>query len=115
MAATFGITVFGAASIAGIAVLVVAPIAGFGLRIAIRGFIRSHPHLRRPIDPAEDRKKAKPWIVSQVISALIVVPLMFTSHGKVNVVFATGVILWLALTCALRLVGFLASRVRRSP
>jgi len=97
----------------GIVILASAFIGGVGLRRAIRNFIRTHPNLRKPIDPADDRRKAKPWIVSQIISALIVVPLMFTLHGKVNVIFATGVIFWLVLTPILRLIGYVASRVRR--
>jgi hypothetical protein len=102
-----------AVKIAGIAILVSAFIGGLGLRIASLRFLRTHPHLRRRIDPAEDRRKAKPWIVSMAISALLVVPLMFTAHGKANAVFAGGVIFWLVLTTLLRLLGYLAGRARR--
>jgi len=86
-------------------------IGGLWLRVAILRYLRTHP--RRPIAPAEDRRKAKPWIVSQAISAVLVVPLMVTTHGAANVVFATGVIFWLVLTALLRLVGYLAGRARR--
>jgi hypothetical protein len=95
--------------IAGVLILVGAFIGGLGLRVAILRYLRTHPHLRRPIDD----RKAKPWIVSQVISAVLVVPLMATTHGPANVVFATGVIFWLVLTPILRLVGYLAGRARR--
>jgi pheromone shutdown protein TraB len=106
-------TVLATVKIVGVLILVGAVIGGLGLRVAILRYLRAHPHLRKPIDPAEDRRKAKPWIVSQVISAVLVVPLMVTTHGAANVVFATGVIFWLLLTPVLRLVGYLAGRARR--
>jgi hypothetical protein len=99
--------------IVGVLILVGAVIGAWGLRVAILRYFRAHPHLRKPIDTSEDRRKAKPWIVSQVIGAVLVVPLMVTTHGAANVVFATGVIFWLVLTPVLRLVGYLAGRARR--
>jgi hypothetical protein len=37
---------------------------------------------------------------------------MLTAHGTTNAVFAAGVIFWLVLTTILRLVGYLAGRIR---
>jgi hypothetical protein len=104
------LVVIAAVKLAGVLVLAGAAVGGLWLRVAALRYFRTRPHRRIRIDD----RKAKPWIVSQVISAVLVVPLMATAHGPANVVFATGVIFWLVLTPILRLVGYLAGRARRS-
>jgi len=85
------------------------------MRRGIRRYIERHP--RAPIDPAEDRRNAKPWIIAMIASAVIVVPEMIAvaarGKGQPNAILAAGVSIWLALIVILRLVGYLAGRVRR--
>jgi hypothetical protein len=83
----------------------------WAIRQIIFAYKRRHP--RPPIEPAEDRRKTMPWLIAMAVSALVLLPSMFTVHGPANDVYAGVVLAWLLLTPALRLVGFLVARAGR--
>jgi hypothetical protein len=86
-------------------------VLGLAIRKIISAYTRRHP--QRPIDPAEDRRKAMPWLIAMAVGVLLLLPAMFTVHGPANAVYAGLVLTWLALTPVLRLVGYLVARAGR--
>jgi hypothetical protein len=82
---------------------------------AIQAIVLTHKrrHPRPPSDPAKDRRKTMPWLIAIAVSALLLLPVLFSVHGPANAVFAGMVLTWFALTLAVRLVGYLAGRMGR--
>ncbi len=96
-------------------VLVVLALAFAFRRLILRVVVprlRSRPNFK-PITPAEDRRKARPWIISMIVSAVLVLPAIVSSRYEASVAFVTAFILWLGLVLALRLVGFVGGRLLR--